>query len=82
MYRQLASQEHIRLVLVVGLIVHIHILSSKYQVAVTTSGVPTPIPIGTAGILLYGVSLYEISDGQSYNNMGVWLRYAFFFEAY
>ena len=38
--------------------------------------------MGTSGILLNGVSLYNANDGNSYNNSGFWYRNAFFFEAY
>ena len=44
--------------------------------------VTTPIPMGTAGILLNGVSLYNSNDGNSYNNAGFWYRNAAFFEGY
>ena len=38
--------------------------------------------MGTAGLLLNGVSLYNANDGQTYKNSGVWSRNAYFFEAY
>ena len=43
---------------------------------------PTAVPMGTFGILLNGVSLYNADDGNTYNNSGVWHRNAYFFEAY
>lgn len=49
-------------------------------VAATT--VTTPVPMGTAAILLNGVSVYNSDDGQTYNNAGVWHRNADFFESY
>jgi hypothetical protein len=42
----------------------------------------TSIPLGTVGILLNGVSLYNANDGNSYNSAGVWYRNAAFFEGY
>ena len=52
----------------------------RNPVAATTT--KTAIPMGTAGILLNGVSLYNANDGNTYNNSGVWYRNAYFFEAY
>lgn len=47
-------------------------------VATTT----TAIPLGTSGIWLNGVSIYNANDGKSYNNDGYWYRNAYFFEGY
>ena len=42
----------------------------------------TPFGLGTSGILLNGVALYNANDGNSYNDSGFWYRNAYFFEGY
>ena len=49
-------------------------------VAATTT--TTAVNMGTAGILLNGVSLYSADDGNSWNSAGVWKRNANFWEGY
>jgi hypothetical protein len=49
---------------------------------VATTTTKTPFPLGTAGILLNGVSVYNANDGNTYNSSGVWYRNAHFFESY
>ncbi len=41
---------------------------------------PTKIGLGHVGIWSNGVSIYNASDGMSYNSAGVWNRNAYFFE--
>ena len=48
----------------------------------TQASSPTAVSMGTAGLLLNGVSLYSADDGNSYNSSGIWKRNAYFFEAY
>ena len=38
--------------------------------------------LGTSGILLNGVAIYNANDGNTYNNYGFWYRNAYFFEGY
>jgi hypothetical protein len=44
------------------------------------NGNATKIGLGHVGIWSNGVSIYNASDGMSYNNAGVWNRNAYFFE--
>ena len=44
------------------------------------TGNATKIGLGHVGIWSNGVSIYNASDGMSYNNAGVWNRNAYFFE--
>jgi hypothetical protein len=44
------------------------------------TGTPTPIGLGHIGVLTNGVSIFNVSDAQSYNNAGVWNRNAYYWE--
>jgi len=41
---------------------------------------PTTVGMGHTGVWSNGVSIYNVSDGMSYNNAGVWNRNAYFWE--
>jgi len=43
-------------------------------------GTLTNIGLGHTGVWTNGVSIFNVSDAQSYNNQGVWNRNAYFFE--
>jgi hypothetical protein len=43
-------------------------------------GTPTAIGLGHIGIWSNGVSVYNVSDGQSYMNQGIWNRNAYYWE--
>lgn len=45
------------------------------------TGTPTAIGLGHIGVLTNGVSIFNVSDAQSYNNAGIWNRNAYYFEA-
>lgn len=45
------------------------------------TGTPTAIGLGHIGVLSNGVSIFNVSDAQSYNNAGIWNRNAYYFEA-
>src|ERR1044072_638683 len=44
------------------------------------SGTPTAIGLGHVGIFTNGVSIFNVSDAQSYNNAGIWNRNAYYWE--
>lgn len=44
------------------------------------TGTLTTIGLGHIGVWTNGVSIFNVSDAQSYNNQGVWNRNAYFFE--
>jgi hypothetical protein len=44
------------------------------------TGTPTAVGLGHIGVWSNGVSIFNVSDGQSYNNQGVWNRNAYFWE--
>jgi hypothetical protein len=44
------------------------------------TGNPTVVGMGHTGVWTNGVSIFNVSDGMSYNNAGVWNRNAFFWE--
>ncbi|XZF13199.1 YHYH protein [Chitinophagaceae bacterium MMS25-I14] len=44
------------------------------------TGTLTAIGLGHTGVWTNGVSIFNVSDAQSYNNAGVWNRNAYFFE--
>lgn len=44
------------------------------------TGTPTAIGLGHVGVLTNGVSIFNVSDAQSYNNAGVWNRNAYYWE--
>lgn len=44
------------------------------------TGSPTTVGMGHTGVWTNGVSIFNVSDGMSYNNAGVWNRNAYFFE--
>ncbi len=44
------------------------------------TGTATNIGLGHTGVWTNGVSVYNVSDGMSYNNAGVWNRNAYFWE--
>ncbi|MCW3076326.1 MAG: hypothetical protein JWO32_935 [Bacteroidetes bacterium] len=44
------------------------------------TGVATAVGMGHIGVWTNGVSIFNVSDGMSYNNAGVWNRNAFFWE--
>lgn len=41
---------------------------------------PTTVGMGHIGVWTNGVSIFNVSDGMSYNNAGVWNRNAYFWE--
>lgn len=41
---------------------------------------PTVVGMGHTGVWTNGVSIFNVSDGMSYNNAGVWNRNAYFWE--
>ncbi|MBS1636009.1 MAG: YHYH protein [Bacteroidetes bacterium] len=45
-----------------------------------TSGTLTSVGLGHSGVWINGVSIFNVSDAQSYNNAGVWNRNAYFWE--
>ena len=47
---------------------------------VKNNNTPTKVGLGHVGIWSNGVSIYNASDGMSYNSAGVWNRNAYFFE--
>lgn len=44
------------------------------------TGTLTTVGLGHVGVWTNGVSMFNASDAQSYNNAGVWYRNAYFFE--
>lgn len=44
------------------------------------TGTPTATPLGHTGIWSNGVSIFNASDAQSYNNQDIWHRNAYFWE--
>lgn len=44
------------------------------------TGAAAPVGMGHIGVWTNGVSVFNVSDGMSYNNAGVWNRNAFFWE--
>ena len=44
------------------------------------SGTPTTIGLGHIGVWTNGVSVFNVSDAQSYMNQGIWNRNAYFWE--
>lgn len=44
------------------------------------TGAPTTVGMGHTGVWTNGVSIFNVSDGMSYNNAGVWNRNAYFWE--
>jgi hypothetical protein len=44
------------------------------------TGTPTNVGLGHIGVWTNGVSIFNVSDGMSYNNQGVWNRNAYFWE--
>lgn len=44
------------------------------------TGTATTIGLGHTGVWTNGVSIFNVSDGMSYNNAGVWNRNAYFWE--
>ncbi|MBA3663289.1 MAG: YHYH protein [Bacteroidetes bacterium] len=47
---------------------------------VQNMGTPTTVGLGHIGVWTNGVSIFNVSDGMSYNNAGVWNRNAYFWE--
>ncbi|REJ81956.1 MAG: YHYH protein [Bacteroidetes bacterium] len=47
---------------------------------VQNTGTPVNIGLGHIGVWINGVSIFNASDGQSYNNQGVWNRNAYYWE--
>ena len=47
---------------------------------VKNNNTPTKVGLGHVGIWSNGVSIFNASDGMSYNSAGVWNRNAYFFE--
>lgn len=47
---------------------------------VQNTGTATTVGLGHTGVWSNGVSVFNVSDGQSYNNQGVWHRNAYFWE--
>ena len=45
------------------------------------TGTLTDIGLGHIGVFTNGVSIFNVSDAQSYNNAGVWNRNAYYWEA-
>ncbi|HEX2617571.1 MAG TPA: YHYH protein [Flavobacteriales bacterium] len=48
--------------------------------AVENTGTPIATGLGHTGVLRNGVSVFNAKDAMSYNNQGIWLRNAYFFE--
>ncbi len=44
------------------------------------TGTPTKIGLGHIGVWVNGVTVFNVSDAQSYNNAGVWNRNAYYWE--
>src|SRR6218665_911877 len=44
------------------------------------TGTPTSVGLGHIGVFTNGVSIFNVSDAQSYNNAGVWNRNAYYWE--
>ena len=44
------------------------------------TGTATAVGMGHIGVWTNGVSIYNVSDGMSYNNQGIWNRNAYFWE--
>ena len=44
------------------------------------TGTPTAVGLGHIGVWTNGVSIYNVSDAQSYMNQGIWNRNAYFWE--
>ncbi len=44
------------------------------------TGTPTTVGLGHIGVWSNGVSIFNVSDGMSYNNAGVWNRNAYYWE--
>jgi hypothetical protein len=47
---------------------------------VPNTGSLTTVGLGHSGVWINGVSIFNVSDGMSYNNAGVWNRNAYFWE--
>ena len=47
---------------------------------VQNTGTPKNVGLGHIGVWTNGVSIYNVSDGMSYNSAGVWNRNAYFWE--
>lgn len=45
------------------------------------TGTATSVGLGHIGVFTNGVSIFNVSDAQSYNNAGVWNRNAYYWEA-
>ncbi len=44
------------------------------------AGTPTTVGLGHIGVWTNGVSVFNVSDAQSYNNQGIWNRNAYYWE--
>lgn len=44
------------------------------------TGTPTAVGLGHVGVWTNGVSVFNVSDAQSYNNQGIWNRNAYYWE--
>ena len=54
-----------------------------YQITrnpVQNTGTPTAVGLGHIGVWTNGVSVFNVSDAQSYNNQGIWNRNAYYWE--
>jgi len=47
---------------------------------VQNTGTPTNVGMGHIGVWSNGVSIFNVSDGMSYNNQGIWNRNAYYWE--
>lgn len=47
---------------------------------VQNTSTPTAVGLGHIGVWSNGVSIFNVSDGMSYNNQGIWNRNAFYWE--
>jgi hypothetical protein len=47
---------------------------------VQNTGTPTAVGLGHTGAWINGVSIFNVSDGMSYNNQGIWNRNAYYWE--
>ena len=47
---------------------------------VQNTGTPTAVGMGHIGVWSNGVSIFNVSDGMSYNNQGIWNRNAYYWE--
>lgn len=47
---------------------------------IQNAGIATAVGLGHIGVWINGVSIFNVSDGMSYNNQGIWNRNAYYWE--